>query len=136
MRWNGAQSARDGAHHFGQSGTIDRDGQQLRLARAGAQHDQLLDRFDVDQVFRQGLAERAERGQLRRFFSRRRLVGAVRRPLQQPQFLDVARQGGLGDDKTARGEALAELLLAAHGLVLDDVQDGGEALGFHFYASE
>ena len=107
----------------------------MRLPRPRSQHDQLLHRFDSDQVFRQRLPQRAQRRRLWRLFDGRGLIRAVGGPLEQSQFLDIARQGRLRDHKPPRGEVLAKLLLASHGLVLDDVLDGGEALGFHRYAS-
>ena len=62
---------------------------------------------------------------------RRRLVGPVGAALHELQLADVARQGGLRDVEAGRAQPPAQLLLAAHGLVLDGVENGGLALRFH-----
>ena len=104
--------------------SIDGERKQLRLAGAGLEHDQLLDRLDVHQVLGERAAERLERARRATWSRRRRLIRAVRRSLQEAELLDVARERRLRDVESARRQPLAQLFLAPHRLVLHDVENG------------
>ena len=47
-----------------------------------------------------------------------------RRPLDQPELLDIARKRRLRDVEARGHQMLPQLLLAAHRLALDDLEDG------------
>ena len=61
----------------------------------------------------------------------RRLVGGVRASLDERQLADVARQRRLGYIEPRRMHQAPQLLLAAHRLPLDHVQNHRLAAGFH-----
>ena len=97
---------------------------KLRLSGARLENDELLDRFDVDEVLRKRAAERVERARVRGRIGAGRLIRAVRRSLEETELLDVPRERGLRDVETARRQVLAQLFLAPHRFVLHDVENG------------
>jgi hypothetical protein len=125
-----------GAHDTGQPRAVERDAQELGLAGAGPEHDELLDRLGAGHVLGHRARERGRGQGGRRGLGTRRPVGAVGRTLHQPDLLDVARERGLRHDKAARGQALSQLFLAPDVFVFDDVADGGLAAWLHKYPLE
>jgi hypothetical protein len=123
--------------HLGQVRAVDGDPENLGLTGPGTQQHQLLHAVGPPSGILTGLA-----GAWRRRFvplepcpladgCRRRLVGPVGAALHELQLADVARQGGLRNVEAGRAQPAAQLLLVAHGLVLDGVENGGLALRLH-----
>src|SRR5687768_4477968 len=125
----------DRADDFGQTGSIDRHGERLRLSCVGPEHDQLIDDVVAAEVV-------VNRGPAFDFGIDRRLgpgsgasIRPVRCPFDQSQIANIARQGGLRDlDCPQAAQSLAQLFLAGDSLAIDDLQDRRLSNGLHNYA--
>ena len=104
--------AGDGADGLGQARAVERLGQRLRLAAAGPHDEELLDALDPAQKLGGRALERGQRRLRIRRVGARTLVGAVPRPLDQPEIRDVARDRRLRGVEAALAQAAAKLLLA------------------------
>ena len=104
--------AGDGADRLGEARAVERLGQRLRLAAAGADDDQLLHALDLLQELGGGALERRQRRLRVGAFRRRPLVGAVAGALDQAELGDVARDRRLRRLEAALAQAAAQLLLA------------------------
>ena len=126
--------AGDRAEHFGERRAIDGDGQQRGLPRIGPQHHQLLGSLGPGQELGRGPLEAAQRvaGDGRPDAA---LVGAVAGPLDDAEFLEIARQCGLRHVHALGMEALPQHLLAGDALTMDDVENDAVPVPFHVYAS-
>ena len=112
-----------------------RQRQQLRLPGAGLQHEQLLRRYRRSaETPRARATTRPPRPAGVDASRAGRLIGAVGRSLDQAEFLDVARQRGLGHVEAHRHQTLPQLFLAVHGLVLDQLANGRQPPRLHKYA--
>ena len=125
--------AADGAGDSGSRGPVDVDGEVLRAGPESVRstirclRSLRRQRRNSRGGPAQGAVERvaAGRGSAPGPGSRRR------RPLHQPDFLDIARQRGLRDVDAPLEEALAQRLLVGDLLSPDELEDGGLPLGFH-----
>src|SRR5690348_16591178 len=126
---------RDGADDLRPPGAVDGHGQGLRGARRGFQYEQWPDTVDGDEHGGEELLQVRPRGGAD--FVGGRVVGRAigRRHLGEPQLPDVPGEGRLRDVEPLRGQELAQLLLAAHGIAADHLENGGVALGFHATAN-
>src|SRR5262245_6823998 len=122
----------DRARDLGHSRTIDRDRERLRLAWIGLQYDQLLDALLRPQVFLDGSLQ----GRLRIAADRLgsgAAIGAVDRPLHEPELANIAGHRGLGGFDAAGAKTLPQLLLTGNGFLLNQFEDCGLPVRLHHH---
>jgi hypothetical protein len=115
--------AGDGANGLGHARPIERFGQHLRLAAPGPDDDELLHAFDAVEEFGGRALERRERALGVERVGAGALIGAVAGALDEPEFLDVARNRRLGRFEAALVQAAAQPFLAVKRFAVDELED-------------
>jgi hypothetical protein len=113
--------AGNGADHFIPAGCIKGDGDGLGATHGGFQHELVLSLADIAAKF----AEQAlDRGRLGLGYMTS-WGGISLGGFDQPESMNIAREGCLVDSKAVTGEAFANLFLAGKGLLFEELHDAG-----------
>ena len=120
----------------GSARAIERLGQRLRLAAAGADDDELLDALDVAQELGGGALERGERGLGVRRVGAGPLVGAVAGALHQAEILMSREMVACVASKPRCSRRRRSTSWLWSGFAVDQLEEDGLAARFHVRTDE
>ena len=123
--------AADGAGNLCQASAVDGVGQRLRLPGVCPKDDELFNRLLGPEVF----LDRPPQGRLaaRASFDPGPAVSAIDCPLDQPELANIPGKRRLRRVDAALPQLLAQLLLAANCLALNEFQDHGLSFRLHHH---